>query len=66
MTGSDDYQAVVAWGEIDPEFANTPIVLALTEDGRSLAEEGPRLVVPSDERGGRYVSEVVKIRVKRS
>lgn len=65
-TGTDGYQAIVAWGEIDPDFANQDILLATTEDGRSLADDGPRLVVPSDGRGGRYVFGVARIRVDRA
>ncbi|MFT3956383.1 MAG: hypothetical protein QM722_18975 [Piscinibacter sp.] len=63
VTGSDGYRAVVAWGEFDPEFAAKQVVLAITEDGASLADVGPRLLVPGDLRGGRYVSEVVSIRL---
>ncbi|MGH3941449.1 MAG: molybdopterin-dependent oxidoreductase, partial [Pseudonocardiaceae bacterium] len=44
---TDGYQAVLAWGEIDPAFANTRVLLAFEEDGRAL--ERPRLVVPGDE-----------------
>jgi DMSO/TMAO reductase YedYZ molybdopterin-dependent catalytic subunit len=64
-TGSDGYMALVAWGEIDPEFGNEDILLATHQDGVSLATEGPRLVVPGDDRGGRYVSGIVRIRVDR-
>jgi hypothetical protein len=64
-TGSDGYMAIVAWGEIDPDFADQDILLATTEDGQSLADEGPRLVVPSDGRGGRYVFGVARIRLDR-
>jgi hypothetical protein len=62
-TGSDGYQAIVAYGEIDPDFGNQDILLATTQDGASLADQGPRLVVPGDARGGRYVSGVVRIRL---
>lgn len=62
-TGSDGYAAIVSWGEIDPDFAGRKILLAVSEDGRSLAADGPRLVVPRDRHGGRYVSNVVSIRV---
>jgi hypothetical protein len=65
VTGSDGYQVLVAWGEIDPDFANQNILLATTQDGVSLAGEGPRLVVPSDGRGGRYVSGVARVRLDR-
>ncbi len=63
-TASDGYQAVVAWGEFDPEFGAKKILLAITEDGVSLADAGPRLVVPGDVRGGRYVSNTVSIRLR--
>lgn len=58
---TDGYRAVVSYGEIDPGFANTPVLLALTEDGVTL--ERPRLVVPGDARGGRYVTDVSSVGV---
>jgi molybdate transport system substrate-binding protein len=39
VTGSDGYQAVIAWGEIDPEFGNQPILLAYAENGAPIADE---------------------------
>jgi len=65
-TGSDGYQAIVAWGEIDPGFENKAVLLAFTQDGKSLAGGGPRLVVSDDIHGGRYVSDVVSIRLERA
>jgi hypothetical protein len=65
-TGTDDYQAIVAWGELDPGFENKPILLAVTQDGKSLAAEGIRLVVPDDIRGGRYVSLIDTVRLDRA
>jgi hypothetical protein len=65
-TATDDYQAIVAWGELDPGFENKPILLAVTQDGQSLASQGLRLVVPDDTRGGRYVSLVETIRLDRA
>lgn len=59
-TGRDDYQAVVAWGEFDPEFEAKPILLSIEEDGQPLTDD-PRLVVPGDARGGRAVSDVVDL-----
>jgi hypothetical protein len=64
-TGSDGYQALVAYGELDPDFGGKEILLAHTQDGQSLADLGPRLVVPGDKRGGRYVSNVVRVRLDR-
>lgn len=59
------YQAVVSWGELSPDFGAIPILVAYTEDGQPL--DAPRLVVPGDVKGGRYVSglsdlEVVDLR----
>jgi hypothetical protein len=65
VTGSDGYQVLVAWGEIDPDFENKDVLLATAQDGVSLADEGPRLVVPGDDRGGRYVSGVARVRLDR-
>jgi molybdate transport system substrate-binding protein len=66
VTGSDGYQAVIAWGEIDPEFGNEPILLAYAENVAPIADEQGtiRLVVPSDGRGGRYVQGVVNISLR--
>ena len=63
VTASDCYQAVVAWGEIDPRFATTEVLLAYEEDRQPLAR--PRLVVPGDERGGRYVTDVTRVSLLR-
>jgi Oxidoreductase molybdopterin binding domain len=63
VTASDAYQALVAYGEIDPGFENKQILLAVTQDGVSLADQGPRLVVPGDVAGGRYVTGVVRVRL---
>jgi DMSO/TMAO reductase YedYZ molybdopterin-dependent catalytic subunit len=61
-TGADGYEAVIAFGEIDPDFGNQPILVAYEEDGESLGSA--RLVVPGDVHGGRYVSEIVSIEVR--
>ena len=61
--GTDGYTAVVSYGEISPDFGNRQLMLALTEDGTTLAR--PRLVVPGDVKGGRYVSDLVELKVVR-
>jgi len=61
-TGSDGYQAVIAWGEIDPDFGNQNILVAYEQDGKAL--DGLRLVVPGDARGGRYVSGLVNLSLR--
>lgn len=62
-TGSDGYQAVVSWGEIDPEYSNQPILVAYEEAGQP-TPEGLRLVVPGDARGSRYVKDLVSLSVR--
>jgi molybdate transport system substrate-binding protein len=65
-TGSDGYQAIIAYGEIDPDFANQPILVAYEQDGKAIADtQGAiRLIVPGDKHGGRYVSGLVSLDVR--
>jgi molybdate transport system substrate-binding protein len=61
-SGSDGYQTVIAWGEIDPDFGNQNILVAYEQDGKAL--DGLRLVVPGDAHGGRYVSGLVNLSLR--
>jgi hypothetical protein len=61
--GADGYRAAVSYGEISPDFANKDVLVAVTEDGKPLSR--PRLVVPGDVKGGRYVSDLVELYVSR-
>ena len=61
--GSDGYSAAVAYGEVSADFGNRGLLVSLTEDGKALAQ--PRLVVPGDVKGGRYVSDLVELKVVR-
>jgi len=65
-TGADGYQAVIAWGEIDPAYGNQPVLIAYDQDGAPLADDlgGLRLVVPADGHGGRYVRGVVNLSLR--
>ncbi len=68
-TGSDGYQAVIAEGEIDPDFGDQPLLVAYDQDGSpiSASNQGPiRLVVPGDKHGGRYVGGLVSLEVRRA
>ena len=49
--------------EIDPNFGNTPVMVAWEQDGAALTgEDGPvRIAVQGDTRGGRYVFGVASI-----
>lgn len=61
ITGADGYMAVVALGEISPQFADRPIQLADHMNGMPLPSPGLRLIVPGDRLGGRSVRDVVRI-----
>lgn len=61
--GSDGYTAAVAYADASADFGNRGLIVSLVEDGAPL--ERPRLVVPGDVRGGRYVSDLVELRAVR-
>jgi len=67
-TGSDGYQAVFSLGEIDPAFGNQPVLVAYADTAEQLgpnASDGlARIVVPGDIAGGRYVSDLVSLKVE--
>jgi hypothetical protein len=56
-------QAALAWGEFDPDFENKTVLVAIAEDGRPAADGRPRLVVPGDRHGGRYVSSLIHLQL---
>jgi DMSO/TMAO reductase YedYZ molybdopterin-dependent catalytic subunit len=66
LTAKDGYEVVISLGQIDPNFGNSPYLLAWDEDGQQLSgDDGPvRLVTPGDVKGGRYVYGVIKIEVR--
>lgn len=61
LTGADGYTAIIALGEISPEFEDKPALLALEMDGHPLAL--PRATIPGDKRGGRGVHDIVRLTV---
>lgn len=63
VLGRDRHRAVLSWGEIDPEFGNTPALLAVSMDCRALDDQGPHLVMPGDRCGARHISQVTDLRV---
>ena len=59
------WRVLLSIAELDPEFAGTQAILAVTRDSQPLsADEGVRLVVPGDKHGGRRVRHVVRIEVQ--
>jgi hypothetical protein len=67
VTGSDGYRGVVTLAGIDPKFGHQPDLIAYVDTRGDLAPPGrdgfARLVVPGDRAGGRYVSDLVRIKV---
>jgi len=64
VTGADGYIAVIALGEIAPQFAGRPIQLADRMNGAPIPDHKLRLVVPGDKRGGRSVRDVIRIDIE--
>jgi DMSO/TMAO reductase YedYZ molybdopterin-dependent catalytic subunit len=64
VTGRDGYAVAVAVGELDPDFEGKKAIVAYEADGKPLAADEVRLVVPGDKHGGRAVRDVVHIEVK--
>jgi hypothetical protein len=63
VTGSDGYSAVLALGELSPEFESKKILLAERMNGEPLGPDHLRIVVPGDRRGGRSVRDVARITI---
>jgi DMSO/TMAO reductase YedYZ molybdopterin-dependent catalytic subunit len=65
VEASDGYRASFSLAELDAGFGGTDVLVAFERDGEPLgAEIGPfRLVVPTDKRGGRWVRQVVSIKL---
>jgi hypothetical protein len=65
-TGSDNYKAALALGEIDPNFHTGEVIVADTMNGKPLDEHnGPlKLVVTEDKRPARSVRNLVSIELR--
>ncbi len=66
----DGCQVVFGLAEVAPEFANEPILVAGTRDGKPLPDsQGPfRLICPNDKEGARSVKmleEIVVVRLRK-
>ena len=68
ITGSDGYQVAFGAGEFHPDFGAARILVAYQRNGAPLEGDGfARIVIPGDtRRGGRFVSNIVKIEVRSS
>jgi hypothetical protein len=56
---TDGYATSIAWGEIDPDFANKPVLVTVMENGKKLGRPG--LLVPGDKHGGRHIYDMDRI-----
>ena len=74
-TGADGYRTLFSTGELDPDFGNKQAIVAYAEvgaDGVSKPIESPgkgvalRLTAPGDRKGGRYVTQLVRIEIRPS
>ncbi|MFD3474660.1 MULTISPECIES: molybdopterin-dependent oxidoreductase [unclassified Streptomyces] len=63
VTGADGHHALLSWAEIDPDFGQAPVLLAVTIDDTPLDRAGPQLVLPQDRCGARHISGINAIRV---
>ncbi|MEU2713022.1 molybdopterin-dependent oxidoreductase [Streptomyces sp. NPDC007205] len=63
VTGTDGHHAVLSWAEIDPDFADAPVLLGVRIDDTPLDTAGPQLVLPQDRCGARHISGITAIRV---
>ena len=65
--GSDGYAAIFSLGEIDPMFGGQEDLVAYADELGQLGPDGEdgfaRIVVPGDAAGGRYISNLVALKV---
>ena len=58
VTSRDAGSTVLGVGEVDPGFGNRPAILSISEDGKFLTMQGPRLIVPGDGASTRDIAHV--------
>jgi DMSO/TMAO reductase YedYZ molybdopterin-dependent catalytic subunit len=63
VEGADGHRVLLSWAEIDPDFGQAPVLLAVGIDGAPLDRAGPQLVLPQDRCGARHISGIRTIRV---
>lgn len=66
VEAADGYKAAFATAEVAPEFTNKVVLLADARDGKPLSEkEGAwQIIVPDEKKHGRWVRQVVSLKVK--
>jgi hypothetical protein len=68
VEAKDGYRAVFAWAELDSGFMDKAVYVVTKRDGKPLTEkQGPfQLLAPGEKRGGRWVRQVVALRIKQA
>lgn len=68
IEAADGYRAVFALAELDADFTDKIVLLVDKRDGKPLSKnEGIlRLVVPDEKKHGRWVRQIVAIKIKRA
>ena len=62
--GSDDYEVVYGIGEVTPDVHDATVIVADTENGKPLADDGPlKMVATGEKRPARWVRNLIAIRV---
>jgi hypothetical protein len=62
--GSDGYQVVYSLGELTPDVHDATVLVADSQDGKPIADDGPlKLVATGERRPARWVRNLVAIRV---
>lgn len=66
VDAADNYRVTFAFTELDTGFSDRIILLADKMDGKALADKNGRwqIVVPDDKKRGRWVRQVVALKVK--
>lgn len=66
VSASDCYEVVLPVSDVLPDYGGQQILVAFADgQGKSLGTDGfAKLVVPGDKRASRYVSNIVRIRVR--
>jgi hypothetical protein len=62
--GSDGYEVAYSIGEITPDVHDATVIVADTENGKPLADDGPlKLIATGEKRPARWVRNLVAIKV---
>jgi hypothetical protein len=62
--GSDGYEVVYSLGEVTPDVSKSTVLVADSEDGKPIAQDGPlKMIATGEKRPARWVRNLAAIRV---